>query len=66
MDAAENKGPEYMKGFIKYGTGRMPNYQLNDEEVTAVISFLEWVDDSGKSAVPASSVHWTGTYIMDE
>ena len=64
--SAKNKGPEYMRGFIKYGMGRMPDYHLNDEEVADVISFLKWVDQSGQTAVHASSVHWTGTYIINE
>lgn len=61
-----NKGEQYMFTFIKYGTGRMPDFHLTDTEVQNVIAFLSWVDKSGKSKVPAESVHWTGTYIIDK
>ena len=65
-NTASEKGPEYMKGFIKYGTGRMPNYHLNDDEIESLLAFLTWVDKSGRSAVPKQAVHWTGTYIIDD
>lgn len=60
----KGKGADYMKGFIKYGTGRMPNFNLSDTEVTNIIAFLKWVDESGQSKVPQSAVHWTGTYNL--
>ena len=56
------KGPLYMQTLIKYGTGRMPNYNLNDTEVNHLVSFLAWVDKSGKSKIPQDAVHWSGTY----
>jgi nitric oxide reductase subunit C len=65
-NTASDKGAEYMEGFIKYGTGRMPNYHLNDDEVGSLIAFLAWIDKSGRSTVPEKAVHWTGTYIIDD
>jgi nitric oxide reductase subunit C len=55
----------YMYAIIKYGTGRMPNFHLNDTEIADVIEFLTWVDKSGKSRVSEKSVNWTGTYNLD-
>lgn len=66
VHSAPGKGPEYMKGLIKYGTGRMPNFHLSDKETDQLISFLAWVDESGTPAVPSSAVHWTGTYLIEE
>jgi nitric oxide reductase subunit C len=60
------KGREYIKGIIQYGTGRMPDYHLTDGETEQLISYLKWVDESGRTEVKASSVHWTGTYILNE
>ena len=63
-NVSSEKGAEYMKGFIKNGTAKMPNFKLEDQQVADLISFLAWVDKSGKSAVKAEDVHWTGTYII--
>ncbi|WP_343688853.1 cytochrome c [Chitinophaga sp.] len=54
----------YLKAFMKNGTDKMPNLHLTEEEMTCLISFLRWVDKSGKSRVAKESVHWTGTYIF--
>jgi nitric oxide reductase subunit C len=51
--------------FIKYGTGKMPNFHLTDKEVSEVIAFLSWVDKTGEAAVPPEAVHWSGTYILN-
>lgn len=60
-----NKGTdEYMKIFMKYGTANMPNLHLTEQEMNNLISFLRWVDKSGKNRVAKESVHWTGTYIF--
>lgn len=61
-----SKGRPYMHTFIKYGTGRMPAFNMTDEEVHQVIDFLEWVDKSGVARVPEDAVHWSGTYIIDK
>jgi len=58
------KGRKYMRGFIEYGTGKMPAFGLSAAEIDDIISFLSWVDQSGSSRVPADSVHWTGTYLI--
>ncbi len=60
-----SKGKQYMHGFIKYGTGRMPAFGMTDEEVEHIIDFLAWVDKSGLSQVPAEAVHWSGTYMIE-
>lgn len=60
------KGADYMRTFIKHGTGRMPDFRLNDREADELISFLSWVDRSGKSIVSPEQVHWSGTYDLDK
>lgn len=56
------KGTAYAKAFIKYGSAKMPNFQLTDEQVDDLVAFLKWVDRSGSSKVPASNVTATGNY----
>lgn len=59
------KGPEYIKVFSKFGSGRMPVFNLSDSEANHVNAFLQWVDKSGKSAIASKYVHWSGTYILE-
>ena len=40
------KNEVYIRTFIKYGTGRMPNFYLDDSEVSNLIAFLNWIDKS--------------------
>lgn len=65
-NTASQKGREYMRGFIQYGTGKMPNFHLSNTEVNNVIVFLSWVDASGNSKVPDSFVQWTGSYTISQ
>lgn len=63
--SAQGKGALYMEAFIRKGTGRMPDFHLNDSEINHLIRFLTWVDKSGKSRVPGSAVEWSGTYSIE-
>ena len=59
------KSEMYLSTFIKYGTGKMPNFHLNDSEVNNLVAFLKWVDKSGKSRVPKEKVTWSGNYNLE-
>jgi nitric oxide reductase subunit C len=59
------KGPLYMEAFIRKGTNKMPDFHLNDSEVSHLIRFLSWVDKSGRSRVGEASVNWSGTYTIE-
>lgn len=39
-----NRGENYMKALLKGGGPRMPNFHFTEEEITAVISYLKYVD----------------------
>lgn len=58
------KDERYLRTFIKYGTGRMPDLHLADEEVNDVIAFLKWVDKSGKSKIDGQALTRTGNYDL--
>ena len=62
VTADTNKNEAYFRTFIKYGTGRMPNFHLNDSEINNVVSFLQWVNKSGESKVSKDKVTWSGNY----
>lgn len=59
------KGEAYAFALMKGGTARMPNFKLSDEEIKKTISFLNWVNQSGKSFVPADKVTWYGNYNLE-
>ncbi|HWR32073.1 MAG TPA: cytochrome c [Chitinophagaceae bacterium] len=40
----KNRGEIYMKAFLKAGGQRMPDFNFNDEEIEAIISYLKYVD----------------------
>ena len=42
----DGKGELYAKAFIKYGTQKMPDFHLNDEEVNDLLEYLKCVDGS--------------------
>lgn len=54
-----------IKTFIKYGTGKMPNFNLNDSEIEHLAAFLKWVDKSGKNKVTQERVTWSGNYNLE-
>ena len=62
-DPAKNE--KYLSIFMKYGTGKMPNLNLSDSEVNNLVSFLKWVDKSGKNRVPKEKVTWSGNYNLE-
>jgi nitric oxide reductase subunit C len=59
------KGPLYAEAFIRKGTTRMPDFHLNDSEVSHLVHFLAWVDKSGRSRVSRESVNWSGSYTIE-
>lgn len=66
VTADTNKKEIYFRTFIKYGTGKMPNFHLNDSEINNLISFLYWIDKSGKSKVGIENVTWSGNYNIEK
>jgi len=61
-----HKGAAYAKIMIQYGNTRMPNFKLTEQEVNDLVTFLSWVDKSGKNKISDSAIHWTGTYNLKE
>jgi nitric oxide reductase subunit C len=60
------KGALFATAFIRAGSLKMPNFNFTDNEVSDLISFLTWVDKSGKTVVPDSSVTPFGNYHLDK
>ena len=56
-----NRGPAYARAFIASGTRAMPDFGLNDEELDALVAFLEFVDQTGRYPAENYDVTWFGT-----
>ena len=59
--SAEGKGPFYISAFVAAGTPTMPSFQLNEEELTALIEYLRHVDSSGKADPKLFKANYDGT-----
>jgi nitric oxide reductase subunit C len=42
----KHRGPAYMKAFLMAGGSRMPKYDFKEEEINALIRYLEYVDST--------------------
>ena len=55
------KGPAYIAAFLKGGTVTMPNFNLQETEIAALIAYLKNIDKSG-SADPRTFIkNYDGT-----
>ncbi len=43
------KGEDYIRVFLKAGTGVMPNFHLDDSTIHTLVTYLKDIDASGKS-----------------
>ena len=60
------KGKNYAFAFIKGGSPRMPNLHLSDSTIRELVAFLSWIDESGRTSVPAEMVTWSGNYELNK
>ena len=56
-------GPAYTRAFLMSGTQRMPNFNLNDAELDAMVAFLEFVDTTGRYPASEYQIKWYGTVV---
>lgn len=60
------RGEAYSRAFITAGTARMPNFELNEAEVTALIAYLGFVDQTGTYPPENYDVQWTGLVAQED
>jgi nitric oxide reductase subunit C len=60
------KGAAYARAFLIAGTQRMPNFNLDDNELDSLVAYLEFVDDSGKFPLVDYQVDWYGTVVQND
>jgi hypothetical protein len=44
----------------------MPNFGFGEEEVTAIVAFLAFVDQTGTYPPSNYEVHWTGNVLQED
>ena len=65
-NVVSNRGSAYARAFLMSGTQRMPNFNLNDAELDAMIAFLEFVDTTGRYPADEYRVNWFGTVVQND
>ena len=55
-----NRGAPIARALITAGTANMPNFGLDQGEVSALVAYLEFVDTTGTYPLDDYDVHWTG------
>jgi nitric oxide reductase subunit C len=43
------KGPAYIRAILQSGTAAMPNFDLNRQEMSVLLAYLQNIDGSGKA-----------------
>ncbi len=63
-NVVSNKGSAYARAFLMSGTLRMPNFNLDETELDAMLAFLEFVDTTGRYPADEYQVNWYGTVVQ--
>ncbi len=61
-----NRGEAYSRAFISSGTARMPNFGLDEQEVSALVAYLGFVDQTGTYPLEDYDVLWTGVVAQED
>ena len=59
------KGEIYARAILSNGTDFMPNFDLGDEEVDAVLEYLRYIDQTGHFPEKNVTFTWYGSYDID-
>ena len=65
-NVVSNKGSAYARAFLMSGTQRMPNFNLNETELDAMVTFLEFVDTTGRYPANEYQINWYGTVAEND
>lgn len=60
-NVVSNRGPAYTRAFLMGGTAQMPDFDLADEEISALVAYLEFVDKTGRYPAEDIEIRWFGT-----
>ena len=65
-NVVSNKGSAYARAFLMSGTPRMPNFNLNEAELDAMVAYLEFVDTTGRYPADEYQINWYGTVVQND
>ena len=60
------KGEAYSRAFIAAGTLRMPNFGLDEDQVSDLVAYLAFVDKTGTYPPENYNVLWTGDVAQED
>jgi nitric oxide reductase subunit C len=60
------KGEAYSRAFIVAGTVRMPNFGLDEDQVSDLVAYLAFVDKTGTYPPENYDVLWTGDVAQED
>jgi nitric oxide reductase subunit C len=58
---APGKGEKYAEGFIRHGSKKMPNYNLNNEQVQYLLEYLKFFDKETIYPIKSFKINYYGT-----
>lgn len=61
-----NRGPAYARAFMASGTRAMPDFNLSDEELDALVAYLTFVDKTGTYPPQNYEVKWFGVVTQED
>ena len=61
-----NYSAAYARAFLVTGTPRMPNFNLSEEEIDALVAYLDFVDSTGTYPPENFEVTWFGTVWQED
>ena len=56
----------YARAFLVAGTARMPNFNLAEDEVDALVAYLEFVNSTGTYPPQEYEITWYGTVKQED
>lgn len=60
------KGPDYIKAFLRSGTRVMPDFQLSENEMEQLVRYLQHIDESGTGRPHQLKIYHDGTIGQPE
>ncbi|HRP88791.1 MAG TPA: cytochrome c [Edaphocola sp.] len=60
-NVSSKREPEYIKAFLKSGTVVMPDFQLSNSEIEALMAFFKYTDSTGIADPKSYIKHIDGT-----